>query len=83
MIPGLRRGFGSVEKGNESELNTSKDIRGFESNMTLIEFRKTISSVGLSSRIKLSEARCELRPAAGQRYENQVKSRGRSLNPHR
>ena len=58
--------MGSVEKGNESELSTSKDMCGFESKMTLIEFRKTMSSVGLNSRIKLNEARCELRPAAEQ-----------------
>jgi len=62
-------------------LNTSKDMRGFESKMMLIEFRNTMSSVGLSSRIKLNEARCELRPAAEQRHETQVKSRGRFVIP--
>jgi len=77
MIPGLRRGWGSVEKGNESELNTIKDTRGFESNMTLIEFRKTMISVELSSLMKSNEARCELlRPdAAKQTTRKSVKGR--------
>jgi hypothetical protein len=60
----LTRGFGSVEKGNEKELSTSRATFGFESMMALIEYRKIMSSVAFRIWVKCKEDRVEVDPDA-------------------